>query len=74
MPHRQQQTKSGSHALSPKAGVISSPCCKKCHLLPDNTCGGCGRSLQEIAMWGSMTDEQRLAVRARIEARRGQEV
>ncbi len=28
----------------------------------------------EIAMWGSMTDEQRLAVRARIEARRGQEV
>lgn len=42
--------------------------------MPDNTCDGCGRSLMEIAMWGSMTDEQRLAVRARIEARRGQEV
>jgi len=28
----------------------------------------------EIAMWGSMTDEQRLAVRAQIEARRRKEV
>jgi len=73
MPHRHQQTTPTSRPEASKGGV-SSPCCKKCHLLPDNTCDGCGRSLMEIAMWGSMTDEQRLAVRAQIEARRRKEV
>ena len=73
MPHQQYQAKASGRPNAPKGGVAS-PCCKKCHLLPDSTCDGCGRSLMEIAMWGSMTDEQRLAVRARIEARRGQEV
>ncbi len=46
----------------------NSPCCKQCKLLPDNTCGGCFRTLQEIATWGMMTLQQKDAVKRRIEA------
>jgi predicted Fe-S protein YdhL (DUF1289 family) len=48
----------------------TSPCCKQCKLLPDNTCGGCFRTLQEIATWGMMTPQQKDAVRRRIEAKK----
>ena len=47
-----------------------SPCRKQCKLLPDNTCGGCLRTLQEIATWGMMTPQQKDAVRRRIEAKK----
>lgn len=49
------------------APVKETPCCKKCKLLSNNTCGGCGRSLMEIAMWKTMTEAQRKAVWERIE-------
>jgi predicted Fe-S protein YdhL (DUF1289 family) len=70
MPHRKLQSASTDKASAPAGKAVASPCCKKCNLLPDNTCGGCGRNLMEIAMWGSMTDEQRLAVWGRIGQKR----
>jgi len=33
-------------------------------------CLGCRRTLEEIAAWGSMTDEERQAVLKRLEQRR----
>ena len=33
-------------------------------------CLGCWRTLEEIAAWGSMTDEQQLAVLKQVEQRR----
>lgn len=57
-----------SSATSPNA--ISSPCVKACLLDPVSTlCAGCGRSLAEIAGWGTMSEAQRLAIMARLRER-----
>jgi hypothetical protein len=43
--------------------LISSPCIKICAI--DHTsrlCSGCGRSLDEIARWGGMSETQRLEI------------
>lgn len=49
---------------------IPSPCVKLC-LLDDvsGLCQGCGRSLDEIARWSSLTEEQRLAIMADLRGR-----
>jgi uncharacterized protein len=39
---------------------MESPCVKVCVMEPDTgLCAGCGRSLDEIARWSSMTDLER---------------
>jgi predicted Fe-S protein YdhL (DUF1289 family) len=41
--------------------MISSPCIKICLFDPQaQLCTGCGRSLDEIARWGGMSETQRL--------------
>jgi predicted Fe-S protein YdhL (DUF1289 family) len=43
--------------------MISTPCIKVCEIDPSSRlCRGCGRSLDEIARWGSMREAERLAV------------
>ena len=43
--------------------MIQSPCVKVCVMDPARgICAGCGRTLDEIARWGSMTDEEREAI------------
>ena len=50
---------------------MKSPCVKVCIMDPErNACIGCGRTLEEIALWGRMSDEQRDAVMADLPARR----
>jgi hypothetical protein len=45
--------------------AASSPCVKICVIDPvSKLCEGCGRTLAEIARWGSMSEAQRLAVMA----------
>ncbi|MDE1173483.1 MAG: DUF1289 domain-containing protein [Parvibaculaceae bacterium] len=45
--------------------TVSSPCIDICELTPDqNVCRGCGRTLDEIARWGSMSETERLAIMA----------
>lgn len=48
----------------------SSPCTRVCILdAASGLCEGCGRSRDEIALWGSMSEPQRLAVMAVLGAR-----
>jgi len=51
--------------------VIASPCTKVC-VMNEQTglCRGCHRTLDEIARWGTMSDEERAQVIARLPARR----
>ncbi|CAN5242245.1 hypothetical protein BH10PSE8_BH10PSE8_17330 [soil metagenome] len=50
--------------------AISSPCIKACLLDPvSKLCEGCGRSVAEIARWGSMNEAERLAIMARLRER-----
>lgn len=57
-----------SNAISSSA--ISSPCIKACMLDPvSKLCEGCGRSMAEIARWGSMSEAERLAIMARLRER-----
>ncbi len=47
--------------------MISTPCIKICEIDPAaRLCRGCGRSLDEIARWGSMPESERLAVMATL--------
>jgi hypothetical protein len=43
--------------------MISSPCTKICTIdQASRLCMGCGRSLDEIARWGAMTEAERLQI------------
>jgi predicted Fe-S protein YdhL (DUF1289 family) len=42
------------------------PCISICRLDPNGVCLGCGRSLQEIAEWSGMTDQERQLVMERL--------
>ncbi len=46
--------------------TAESPCIKVCVLDLDNRCRGCGRTLDEIARWSSMTVAERIAVNQRV--------
>jgi predicted Fe-S protein YdhL (DUF1289 family) len=48
--------------------VIESPCVNICRV-ERNICAGCGRTLGEIARWGTTTDADRRAVMALLPAR-----
>ena len=52
------------------SSTISSPCIKACMLDPvSKLCQGCGRSMTEIARWGSMNEAERLAIMATLRER-----
>ena len=51
---------------------ISSPCTKVCTIDPrSKLCLGCGRTLTEIAQWGSLPEPERQRIIAELPARRG---
>jgi hypothetical protein len=43
----------------PKPRPIVTPCIGVCTMAADGLCEGCARTLDEIAHWGGMGDEQR---------------
>lgn len=48
----------------------SSPCTRVCVLDPaTGLCQGCGRTREEIALWGSMPEPRRRAIMAGLAAR-----
>ena len=50
---------------------MKSPCLKVCLMNPDtDLCRGCFRTLDEIARWASMTDEQREKILLLLEERK----
>jgi predicted Fe-S protein YdhL (DUF1289 family) len=51
---------------------IASPCTKVCIIDPrSGLCRGCGRTLDEIARWGSFSDVERDRIMAELPARPG---
>lgn len=53
-----------------ESSAISSPCIKACMLDPvSKLCEGCGRSLAEIARWGSLSEAERLAIMVTLRKR-----
>jgi predicted Fe-S protein YdhL (DUF1289 family) len=49
---------------------VSSPCTKVCTMDPrTGLCRGCGRTLDEIAGWGSLSEPQRLRIMAQLPQR-----
>jgi len=53
---------------------MKSPCLKVCLMDPESElCKGCFRTLDEIARWGAMTDEERDRVFLLLEERRRDE-
>ena len=46
--------------------TAASPCIKVCLLDPENRCRGCGRTIDEIARWSMMTNDERIAINRRI--------
>jgi hypothetical protein len=51
--------------------LIASPCNKVCVMDAEQRyCLGCRRTLEEIAAWGSMTDEEQRVVLEKLERRR----
>ena len=54
-----------------RTGAVPSPCISVCRIdAPSGWCEGCTRTLDEIARWGTMTEEDRFAVWASIARRR----
>jgi uncharacterized protein len=52
--------------------MIASPCIKVCVMNPAaGICSGCGRTLEEIARWGSMSDAERARIMAELPSRPG---
>ncbi len=46
---------------SPFRAVLS-PCVGICEMRDDGLCAGCFRTLDEIARWGTMGDDERLRI------------
>ena len=50
---------------------VSSPCIAVCEMLPEaGVCGGCFRTLDEIAAWGALDAGEKRAVVAALPQRR----
>jgi predicted Fe-S protein YdhL (DUF1289 family) len=50
--------------------MVSTPCIKICTMDPRaGICAGCGRTLEEIARWGGMTESERLRIMQLLLAR-----
>jgi len=50
--------------------AIASPCTKVCTIDPrSGLCWGCGRTLDEIARWGSLDDAERSRIMAELPQR-----
>jgi len=50
--------------------MVSSPCIKICTLDPaSGLCTACGRTLDEIARWGTMSEAMRLEIMRGLAAR-----
>lgn len=53
------------------AEAIETPCIKVCIMdAASGLCAGCGRTLDEIARWGAMSEAERRAILAQLPQRR----
>ena len=49
--------------------LMDSPCVGICSAtaLGDDVCIGCGRSFDEVRLWNTYTDEEKMAINARLQ-------
>jgi uncharacterized protein len=53
---------------------IQSPCTRVCTIDPDtDRCAGCGRTIEEIARWSRMTDDERRCIMSSLPDRHGRD-
>lgn len=45
--------------------MVKSPCIKQCRL-QNGKCVGCGRTIDEISNWKSLTDDQKIEISNRL--------
>ena len=72
-----REYRSAQHEGSPVSGGqpppqdVASPCISVCEMLPEaGVCAGCFRTLDEIAVWGSLDAADKRAVLAALPERR----
>jgi predicted Fe-S protein YdhL (DUF1289 family) len=62
-----------SVADPPRAAAVASPCVSVCRMnAATGLCEGCWRTLEEIAAWSRLSDDEKRAVLARVAARRSE--
>ena len=56
--------------VSGKKSLTDSPCVGICSAtaLGDEICIGCGRTFEEVRLWNTFTDEQKIAINQRLES------
>lgn len=55
-----------------KQDLTDTPCIGVCSAtaLGDEICRGCGRTFDEVRLWNTLSDEQKIAINKRLAARR----
>lgn len=55
--------------VSGKCDMTDSPCVGICSAtaLGDEICVGCGRTFDEVRLWNTLTDEQKIKINARLQ-------
>ncbi len=58
--------------VSGKKSLTDSPCVGICSAtaLGDEICIGCGRTFEEVRLWNTFTDEQKITINQRLESTR----
>lgn len=57
-------------SLNPRALPTANPCVGRCsHCVGDVVCRGCGRTVEEVREWLSMTDEEKIETKQRAAER-----
>jgi len=54
-----------------KRDLTDSPCVGICSAtaLGDEVCVGCGRTFDEVRLWNTLTDEEKIAINKRLQAK-----
>jgi predicted Fe-S protein YdhL (DUF1289 family) len=61
---------SATTKAAPLTAGVASPCINVCQMTADGVCEGCFRTLDEIACWSILDDDEKIAVLTLLPARR----
>ena len=58
------------HSTPASGDFVQSPCISICQMSPSGLCEGCFRTLDEIAVWGSLAQDAKRLVLQRVHQRK----